>query len=124
MTVPRSGFIKKSQKESLLKRVVSQLLFQASLDYPAIRGLTVTRITLSANKGMAFVFLYTPDGPTVFKEKLETLKLLAPSLRKALATEIKARYTPEIRFKFDDTLEKLHRIESILDQISKPEKHD
>lgn len=117
MAVTRVGFIKKSQKESLIKRKVSELLVQAALDYPELRGFSVTRVTLSANKQFASIFLYSPNGVEEFKQKLPFLKLFAPSLRKALSREISGRYTPEIKFWYDAAEEKQQAIEQILDKI-------
>ncbi len=52
-----------------------------------------------------------------FEEILEILKLYKPSLRKALSAEIKARYVPDLIFRFDKKFEKRQRIEKLLEEI-------
>ena len=116
--ISRIGSIKRNQKTSLIRREVGRLLAQASLDYPELRGIILTRVELSADKSIAKILLYTPDGAATFTKKLEFLKLFAPSLRKALATAISGRYAPQVRFVFDKTFEKQAHIEALLDKIS------
>ncbi len=109
--------IKRSQKESLLFREISQLFLQATLDDPRLEGLFVNRVQLSPDKGLCTVFFYTPQGEEAFKEKRSILTLYKPSLRKALATSIRSRYTPNLSFKFDTQFEKHQRLEELIEQV-------
>ncbi len=109
--------VKRSQKESLLFKEISKLYSQTTREDSRLNGVFITRVGLSKDKGHCSVYFYSPDGLEHFEKVLETLILYKPSLRKALASEIKSRYTPEIVFKFDDTFEKLQRIESLLDKV-------
>ena len=93
--------IKRAQKASLLLKAISQLYWEATRDDKELLGLFISRVELSQDKGMCYVFFYTPEGQEFFKEKLQTLKLYKPSLRAALAKQIPGRYTPDIIFKFD-----------------------
>jgi ribosome-binding factor A len=114
--------IKKAQKESLLFKEISKLYMQASMDDPRLAGIFINRVKLSPDKGHCTVYFYTPEGEEHFNNVLEILKLYKPSLRKALATGIKARYTPEIVFKFDKTFEKQNRLEELLNTIKENKK--
>lgn len=116
----RVASIKKSQKESLLRKEISGLLQQASLDIPAVAGLDVSRVVLSDDKSVCSVFFYTPDGIEVFERKLKDLTLLKASLRKAIAQRIASRFVPEIVFKYDTQLEKQLAIERLLDTLKEP----
>ena len=115
----RVSEIKKNQKESLLRKEIGSLLQEASLDNPGLQGLSVSRVELSADKSLARVFFFLPEGKEVFQEKLETLKLFKASLRKALANRIPGRYVPKIIFHYDDQLEKQIEIETLLDKVKK-----
>lgn len=119
MNNPRISEIKKEQKESLLLREISGLLLKASLDDPKLAGLSVLRVKLSPDKGTCFVFIYAQNGIEEFKEKLESLKLYKPSLRKAVSRAIKGRYTPDIKFEFDSQFEKQSKMEEIFEQLKK-----
>ena len=123
MAVTRTSFIKKNQKESLIRRQVGLLLQQAALDYPQLQEFAVTRVVLSNNKSTAAIFLYSTNGSEAFKQNLPFLKLFGPSLRKALAQTLVSKYVPEVRFFYDAAQEKQQALERLLDQI-KQEPHE
>lgn len=115
----KTSDIKRAQKASLLLKTISHLYATASQDNKELLGVYITRVELSANKSICYVYFYTPDGPAVFKEKLHHLKLYKPSLRNALAKGISNRYTPEVFFKFDEQQEKIDRIEALFEKVKK-----
>lgn len=117
MTHSRVSDIKRSQKERLLFRELSQLYLQLVLDNPPLRNLSLSRVRLSPDKSMCTLFFYTDEGIDAFKEYLEILKLYRPSLRKAIAGKIESRYVPDLRFKFDETYEKQEAFEELMEQI-------
>lgn len=109
--------IKKSQKESLLFRSISELFRETTLEDKNLESLMVSRVKLSDDKGVCIIFFYTTGGLEEFKQKLKILLLYKGSLRRALARSIASRYTPELVFKFDDQYEKQQRIENLLEQV-------
>jgi ribosome-binding factor A len=113
--------IKRAQKEKLLLREISKLFAQASMDDPALHGLTITKTQLSPDKGLVSVYFYCPEGIEHFETILDRLKLYKPSMRTALAHSIRSRYTPELRFRFDVNFEKQERLEKLLDQVKNEE---
>lgn len=117
MTYPAVRNIKRAQKEAELLRQISKLFMQTALDEPRLQNLTINRISLSSDKSACTVYFYTPAGKDFFETVLPLLILYKPSLRKALAAEINARYTPDFVFAFDDNFEKLMRIEGILEKV-------
>jgi ribosome-binding factor A len=119
MNNKRVSDIKRSQKEALFLRTISNLFLQATLDDALLRGFCINRVTLSPDKGHCYVFFATLGGIEEFNEKLNRLKLYKPSLRAALAKEINGRYTPEITFKFDAAQEKTNRIEELLEDLKR-----
>ena len=114
--------IKRAQKESVLLRLISQLFLQAEMDDPKLRGLTITRVALSPDKGLCTVYFYTPEGEAAFNEKLSILKLYKPSMRKAMSQEIPSRYTAELVFRFDDKFERQAKLEALIDSVGEREK--
>ncbi|MEX0939813.1 MAG: ribosome-binding factor A [Candidatus Babeliales bacterium] len=108
---------KRAQKERLLFREISQLFLHLTLDDARLREITLSRLSLSPDKSMCTIYFYTPQGESYFKDVLEILKLYKPSLRKAIAEKIDARYTPELRFTFDSHYEKQERFEQLMEKI-------
>lgn len=111
--------IKRSQKESLLLKELSKLIYDLMLDDKELIGLFINRVELSKNKGACIVYFYDPQGPEIFEAKKRHLILYKPSLRKAIATTLNGRYTPELIFAYDTQFEKQQRIEHILDKVKK-----
>ena len=118
MTHSKVSTIKRAQKEKLLLRVISQLFYEAASDDSRLHGVSISRVTLSPDKGHCDIYFFTPEGKAAFDEKLEIMKLYKPSLRAALAKEIASRYTPEIVFKFDAQFEQHQKLEKILDSVA------
>jgi ribosome-binding factor A len=111
--------IKRSQKESLLLKELSKLIYELMLEDKELSGLFINRVELSKNKGACIVYFYDPQGPEIFDAKKRRLILYKPSLRKAIAMILDGRYTPELVFEYDTQFEKQQRIETILDKVKK-----
>ena len=111
--------IKRSQKESLLLRELSKMLHQLSLDDKALEGLIINKVELSKNKGFCYVYFYDSAGPETFRQKLNSIVLYKPTMRKALASIIDSRYVPDLKFLFDESFEKKQRIETLIDEVKK-----
>lgn len=111
--------IKRSQKESVLLRELSKMLHQISLDDPELSGLFINRVELSKNKGVCIIYFYDQNGIESFNQKKNRLVLYKPSMRKGVATALDGRYTPELKFAFDEQFEKQQRIENILETVKK-----
>ena len=110
--------VKRAQKESLLLREISQLFLRASVDDPKLQAVSLTRVTLSPDKGLCTVYFYAPQGKDYFtKEFLPLLMQYRSSLRTALAKGIRSRYTPELVFTFDSQIEKQLRVEELIEQV-------
>lgn len=112
--------IRKSQKESLFLREISQLFMQTSIENKSLNGVSVSRVSLSESKSLCTVYFYIAGGKEQFEKIFNILVLYKPSLRKALANKINSRYTPELVFKYDDQFDKIMHLESLFEKI-KPE---
>jgi ribosome-binding factor A len=113
----RISDIKRAQKEKLLYRELSKLVLEIKQDNPQLHDISLTRTTLSPDKSLCTAFFYTSEGKEAFKEALEVLKLYKPSIRKAIGSSIKSRYTPDLRFAFDDHYEKQEHFEQLMEKI-------
>lgn len=122
MTDSRTHDIKLAQKERILFREISNLFLQIMHDDSRLRGISITRLKLSPDKSLCTVYCYMSEGKKFFDEKLETIKLYKPSIRKAISAKIEARHTPDIRFLFDDHYEKQEEFEQLMDKIKEEDK--
>lgn len=125
MTIRSSSDIKRSQKESLLLRIISQLYHQVSQDDKVLQQAYVTRVQLSPSKTVCTVYFYMAQGEDAFKKISSRIALYKPSMRKALAQEINGRYTCELAFRYDTQFEKTQKVERLLDSLAEThEIHD
>ena len=116
--------IKRAQKESLLLREISNMYHSIAMDDDRLSGLFVNRVELSTDRGWVTVYFFTLDGFEKFEEQLDILKLYKPSIRKGLASEIKGRYVPDLKFAYDAKFEKQQRLELAMAQAAQDvEKH-
>ena len=115
---PNLRDIKRAQKESLLLRELSELFRRVIADEPQLMGLFVTRVKLSDDKSVCNIFFHSQKGPADFREKMATLLLYKPSIRKSVSQLLPSRYTPELKFKYDAQIEKQLRVEELLTKVS------
>lgn len=115
--IPRTQSIKVAQKESVLLRLISQLIHEATQECPALADVFVSRVQLSPGKSMCIVYFYTAQGKEHFNAVLGDLKLYKPSMRKAIAIKVNSRYTVDLKFTFDEQFEKTQRMEQLFEKI-------
>ena len=101
---------------SKVQTLVAQILQHDFIDDDLIRG--VSLVGAEAHGGTQFVklFFYARKNVDATQKKLDDLTKL---IRFSLAQKINQKYVPEIRFVYDDTLERATRIENLLENIEK-----
>lgn len=109
--------IRKAQKESYFYREISQLFLQITIDEPRLNGLFINRVTLSSDGGTCVVLFLATNGKAEFEEKLPLLVLYKPSMRTALAKTSPGRYTPTLVFRYDESQEKVEKINRLIDKL-------
>ena len=101
---------------SKVQTLVAQILQHDFMDDDLISG--VSLVGAQAHGGMQFVklFFYARENIEATQKRLDDV---TKTIRFALAKKIEQKYVPEIRFVYDDTLERADRIESLLENIDK-----
>lgn len=100
-----------------IKDEVSQLLSFEVKD-PAIGLLTVTHVKMTSDMGLAHVY-YTLVGDEIERRKTaRALDRAAPFVRRRLAESLNMRRSPEVRFHYDENVERQERVETLLRQIA------
>jgi ribosome-binding factor A len=106
---------------ALIKKEVSDLL-QKEIKDPRIGFVTVTDTEISGDLRHAKVFVSILKGDK--EETMEGLKAAEGFVRSEIGDRIRLRHTPEILFKYDDSIEKGVRIFEILEDIKEDEEQD
>ena len=100
-----------------IKDQVSQLLAFEVKD-PAVGLLTVTHVKMTSDMGLAHVY-YTIIGDELERRKTErALDRATPFVRRRLAEDMNMRRAPDVKFHYDENLERQERVETLLRQIA------
>ena len=103
------------------KRELSKIIDQ-DLKNPNITGLiSVTKVKTSSDLKNAKVYI-SILGSKSKKNTLEGLKNASGFIRSELAERVNLRYTPELVFELDETLEYGAKIDSILKELNNNDK--
>lgn len=103
------------------KREIGKIIDQ-DLKNPNITGLiSVTKVKTSPDLKFARVYI-SILGSKSKKNTVDGIKNASGFIRTELAKRINLRYTPEIIFEVDETLEYGVKIENILNELKKGEK--
>ncbi|PWW06441.1 ribosome-binding factor A [Paenibacillus cellulosilyticus] len=105
-----------------IKKELSQII-QSELKDPRIGFITVTGVEVTNDLSQAKVFLSVLGSE---EQKEESLKAIAKGtgfIRSELGKRMRLRHTPDLVFKFDASIEYGSRIESLLEQINRGERH-
>ncbi len=110
--------IRLKKLESLVKQRVAVLLSQELSD-PRAAFITVTRVKIDREIQVCDIY-YTVLGDE--KEKKLTAHMLEHAkgfIRSAVAKVLHTRKVPEIRFKYDDSVEGVLRLDKIIDEAAR-----
>ena len=100
-----------------IKDHVSQLLSFEVKD-PAVGLLTVTHVKLTGDMGLAHVY-YTLVGDEVERAKTaRALDRATAFVRRRLAEDMNMRRAPDVRFHYDENVERQERVETLLQEIA------
>jgi ribosome-binding factor A len=99
-----------------IREELSQLLARKVKD-PGIGLLTLTHVKVSADLQVARVYYTIVGDATARRNTAKALERARPFLRRLLAERIRLRRAPELAFEFDESIEREHRIEALLEEI-------
>lgn len=98
-----------------VRTLVAQILRDQYADDPIVSG--VSLVGAVAHGGLQFVklFYYARHADTAAVQK--RMDEITRTVRFELARQIDQKYVPDIRFVYDDTLERAERIDALLDGL-------
>ena len=113
---------KRSEKvaEALRAELMSMLLTGAVHD-PGVQSATVSAVKLTDDLRLAKVYVRTLDlatSPTVQRALLKALERAKGFLRRELAARLSLRYAPDLRFYYDESVDRGRAIEELLREIA------
>ena len=101
---------------SLIKEELS-MIFQRNFSMSEYGFLTVTDIIMSPDLRIAKVYISIFGDAERKKKSFAKLEAQKPSIRSMLGQTVRLRYTPEIIFYLDETVDKAMKLENIFRKI-------
>jgi ribosome-binding factor A len=104
----------------LIRREMMDILMRKMRD-PRLSFISVTGVEVAADLGSAKIWLSSLDGVEKRAEIVKVLTHAAPFLRRELAPRLGLREVPELRFAYDESIERGARVEDILRRLNQGE---
>ena len=105
---------------SLLRQELSDLLRREVKD-PRLSGMiSITEVNIAPDLKYAQVFVSSICGQEEKAAILESLTRAAGFLRSELSKNLRLRYTPDLDFRWDDSIEHGAHILELLDKVKSP----
>lgn len=101
--------------DSLFQREISKIISQ-DLNNPRIGFATVSHVSVSSDLSVAKVYVSFLGKGYQKRDGLEALRQSKGFIKRELAHSIKLRKIPDLTFVVDDTLDKVSRIEEIINK--------
>jgi len=115
---------KRSEKVAdLIHKEVSEMLMKTVKD-PRIGFVTITRVAVSEDCRLAKVYFSVAGTLEERERSTQGLSSAKGYVRKELGRRIRLRYTPEIIFKFDPSIEYAIHIGEVIRHLKKDEETD
>ncbi len=106
-----------------IKREITQMLRDEIKD-PRIGFVTVTGVEVTPDIRYAKVFVSVYGEDEAKAQSLQALEKAKGFVRSELGKRMRLRYTPEINFKFDSSIEHGARIMKLLEEVKETENED
>ncbi len=103
-----------------MKKEIADLISNTIKDprLPELVSITAVRVTKDLRYAKVFVSVYGDDQQK--KDALQALKHAAGFVRREIGQRIQLRYTPEILFVLDDSIEYGMHISNLIDKTMNP----
>lgn len=98
----------------LIKRELAPLI--RSLGDPRTHAATITHVDVAPDLKSARVYFTLLAGAAGAEPVLRAFRRAAPHLRRGLAARLALRVVPELRFQFDESVERGDRITRLIEQ--------
>ena len=115
---------KRSEKVAdLIQKEISQMLVKSIKD-PRIGFVTITKVTVSEDFRLAKVYFSVAGTLEERERSMKGLESAKGYVRKELGQRIRLRYTPEIMFQFDPSIEYAIHMEELIQSIHQKKEAD
>jgi ribosome-binding factor A len=101
---------------SLIKEEIS-LIMQRDLSEQSKAFITVTDVRMSPDLRIAKVYVSIFGSPDVKENTLKMIEANKKEIRSLIGARVRLKFTPEIHFYLDETLDRVETINNLIKQI-------
>ncbi len=106
----------------LIRKEISEMILLKTIKDPRIGFLTITRVSVSDDCRMARVYFSIMGTVEERNRSLEGLNSARGYVRRELGRRISLRYTPDITFQFDPSIEYAIHIDEVIHHLHEERK--
>jgi ribosome-binding factor A len=116
---------KRSEKVAdVIRKEISEMILLKTIKDPRIGFLTITRVLVSDDCRTARVYFSVMGDTDERDRSLEGLNSARGYIRKELGRRMSLRYTPDILFQFDPSIEYAIHIDEVIHHLHEERKKD
>lgn len=106
----------------MIMKEVSEMVVKGEIKDPRVSGVFITGVKVSDNLSAAEIFFTVMDGVAEREEALHGLESAKGFVRGRLASRLRMKRIPDIKFSYDEALEKGYKVDEILRGLSREER--
>lgn len=103
--------------EKIIERELANIIFESSNN--KLKFVSITKVSLTSDLSLATIYYTILGNENEIISTKEDLEKAKGYLRSSLAKKLDLRKTPELRFKYDESLAYGNRISEILENLKK-----
>ena len=100
----------------LIQKEISEILMKSIKD-PRVGFVTITRVSVTDDCRSAKIYFSVMGTEEEIERSRDGIESAKGFIRKELGARIRLRYTPDLTFQFDPSIEYAIRIEKVLQQL-------
>lgn len=93
----------------MIRRIMSELLMQGEIHDPVLNSMSISigEVAMSPDLKVATIYVTPLMGGATVQDAIAALSRNAWELRKRVSSELTLRYSPELRFRADETFDRM-----------------
>jgi ribosome-binding factor A len=110
--------VRKTRLADQMRDVIAECFLGGKMSDPRTEGVTITAVVLSGDLQIAKVYFRLYDtSENKIEQATKGLHSASTLLKRRLAAEIDVRRIPELKFFYDESLERAARVDELLSKI-------
>lgn len=105
---------------SMYQQGLSRLLFQ-EVKNPEVKDVVISNVKFAPDLKLATVYFRLPNGPEYAKKAINALNKIKGFLKKEMSKEVPLKYTPDLRFYYDERLDYKEKMDALFEKIESTE---